>query len=155
MNECNRVLSEASDALSGGHENIIPVASRGPFPQSTPPQIVSTPPPPYYAVIFSSRRVHDDGMGKVEDGDDPQGDDYRATADRMMALASQADGFLGVESVRDHNQLGLTVSYWTDLTSIKDWKNHAEHLIAQEKGKQLWYSAYTTRICRVELEYSL
>jgi heme-degrading monooxygenase HmoA len=110
---------------------------------STHSPIAATPRPPYFAVIFTSIR------------NGAKSEDYSATADRMMALAVNVEGFLGVESVRDHSQLGITVSYWKDLESIKLWKQNGEHLIAQEKGKNDWYSAYTTRICKVERDYSL
>jgi len=113
--------------------------------------IAQTPKPPYYAVIFTSIRSSNDNNDNEATTKHAQ--DYSATADRMVALAAQAEGFLGVESAR--NEVGITVSYWSDLDAIKKWKNHTEHIIAQEKGKQGWYSAYTTRICRVERDYSL
>ncbi|KAG7355663.1 protein of unknown function DUF4188 containing protein [Nitzschia inconspicua] len=106
--------------------------------------IAATPQPPYYAVIFTSIRRNDNSNKS----------DYSITADRMMELASRADGFLGVESVRDESKLGITVSYWRDLESIRVWKHNSEHLVAQEKGQREWYSAYTTRICKVERDYS-
>jgi hypothetical protein len=55
----------------------------------------ATPPPPYYAVIYSSRRTAADGAG------------YAVMADRMVELAAQQPGFLGLEaSVRvEHDDL--------------------------------------------------
>ena len=100
--------------------------------------IARTPPPPYYAVIFTSMRTG------VDNG-------YEAMAQRMVELAAEQPGFLGVESARE--EVGITVSYWRDPDSIAAWKRHAEHQIAQERGKQDWYSAYKTRICKVEREY--
>lgn len=93
---------------------------------------------PYYAVIFTSTRTG------VDDG-------YEDTADRMVELAKQQPGFLGIESAR--NEIGITVSYWKDLESIRQWKQHAEHQLAQKMGKEKWYSHYKTRICKVEREY--
>lgn len=46
------------------------------------------------------------------------------------------------------------ISYWRDLESIARWKQNAEHLLAHSKGKSLWYRQYTTRICKVEREYT-
>ncbi len=102
--------------------------------------IAQTPPPPYYAVIFTSTRTEGDHG-------------YGAMAERMVALASQQPGFLGAESAR--NDVGITVSYWKDLESIRAWKSHAEHLEAQRLGHAQWYSAFTTRIAKVERDYSL
>jgi heme-degrading monooxygenase HmoA len=100
--------------------------------------IADTPTPPYYAVIFSSHR-----------NDDLEG--YSETAARMVELAAEQPGFLGVESVRE--DLGITVSYWSDLESIKRWKAQAEHRVAQRMGMDKWYSSYKTRIALVERDY--
>jgi heme-degrading monooxygenase HmoA len=100
--------------------------------------IANTPEPPYYAVIFSSL-------------DTEVGEGYAETAARMVELAAQQPGFLGVESARE--ELGITVSYWSDLESIKAWKRNAEHLLAQKMGREKWYSSYKTRIARVERDY--
>ena len=100
--------------------------------------IAATPEPPYYAVIFTSVRTG------VDDG-------YEATAQRMVELAAQQPGFLGLESARE--DVGITVSYWRDLESIKAWKANAEHRIAQERGRASWYSDFITRVCKVERAY--
>ena len=99
----------------------------------------STIEPPYYAVIFTSVRTQDD-------------EGYNATAERMLALASEQAGFLGAESARE--QVGITVSYWRDLDAIKNWKKHSEHQLAQQRGRANWYQSYTVRIAKVEREYS-
>ena len=70
--------------------------------------IAETPQPPYYAVIFTSVRTEGDNG-------------YAEMADRMVELAEQQPGFLGVESAR--NDVGITVSYWADLDSIKKLEN--------------------------------
>jgi len=100
--------------------------------------IAKTPAPPYYAVIFSSHQSEDSAG-------------YAATAARMVELAAEQPGFLGVESVRE--ELGITVSYWTDLESIRRWKQNAEHRMAQTSGMKKWYSSYKTRIALVERDY--
>ena len=112
--------------------------------------IAETPQPPYYAVIFTSNRKR---SNKQQQSEDDQDQDYSDTAQRMLDLAKQEKGFLGVESVREDGLLGITVSYWSSLEAIKHWKNHTEHLVAQEKGYKQWYSSYKTRICLVERDY--
>ncbi len=93
---------------------------------------------PYYAVIFTSL------LTEVTD-------DYEHTAQRMMDLAAQQPGFLGVESAR--SGLGITVSYWKDEASIAAWRKNAEHSLARERGRAEWYAAFCTRVCKVEREY--
>jgi heme-degrading monooxygenase HmoA len=94
--------------------------------------------PPYYAVIFTSIRT---------DGDNG----YNAMAEEMVQLANIQDGFLGIESARE--EIGITVSYWKDLESIKKWKENSLHKIAQEKGRLEWYKSFKTRIALVERDY--
>lgn len=100
----------------------------------------NTPEPPYYAVIFTSHRTEKD-------------EGYGSTADVMERLASKQEGFLGVESARNQEGVGITVSYWDSLESINKWKEHTSHKQAKEKGKKDWYSSYITRICKVERSY--
>ena len=100
------------------------------------------PEPPYHAVIFSSRRTSGDNG-------------YGVMAERMLALARAQPGFLGVESVRDASGLGITVSYWRDEAAIAAWQAHAEHLVAQARGRREWYEAFELRVARVERARSL
>ncbi len=102
--------------------------------------LAKTPKPPYYAVIFTSVRSDTD-------------EGYAITADRMVQLAEQQPGFLGAESARGDDKLGITVSYWQDESSIRTWKENSEHRVAQEMGKKQWYLAYRIRIARVERDY--
>ena len=103
--------------------------------------IAKTPQPPYYAVIFTSLRR------------EVAGDGYAPMAERMVELASAQPGFLGVESARGSDGVGITVSYWESLDAIKQWHRHAEHRLAQEQGRARWYDRFQLRICRVEEDY--
>lgn len=98
--------------------------------------------PFHYAVIFSSQRSSEDDTG------------YAEMAAKMEELAAQQPGFIRVESVRDETGRGITVSYWRDLASIKNWRDVAEHQVAQQLGREKWYETYRLTICRVEHDYS-
>jgi len=100
--------------------------------------------PPYYAVIFSSTLTTD---GLSNDAG------YHKTAQRMVELAAAMPGYLGIESARGADGLGITVSYWHDEESIANWRKHAEHLEAQARGKRDWYQHYELRIAKVERAY--
>ncbi|MBB5020159.1 heme-degrading monooxygenase HmoA [Chitinivorax tropicus] len=101
----------------------------------------STPPPPYYVVIFTSLRNQYDEVG------------YEAMAERMLALAQCQAGFLGAESARGSDGLGITVSYWRDEASIQAWRNQLDHLEAQRLGRTRWYERYSLRVAHVERAY--
>lgn len=94
-----------------------------------------------YAVIFSSRRT-------------PGDNGYGAMSDRMDELARRQPGFMGVESVRGADGFGITISYWSSLEAIRDWRRNEEHLLAQEQGKEAWYEHYEIKVCKVERAYA-
>ena len=106
-----------------------------------PSKFATTPEPPYYAVIFTSLRTDAD-------------DGYARVAERMVELAAGQPGFLGVESVRDAEGFGITVSYWSSTEAIARWKAHAEHVAAQQMGISNWYAHYELRVARVERAYA-
>lgn len=102
--------------------------------------IAKTPKPPYYAVIFTSLRT---------DGD--QG--YAEMSEKILQLASEQPGFLGVESARE--DVGITVSYWSCLESIKNWKHNMAHAEARKLGREQWYSSFKLRVAKVERDYGI
>ena len=104
------------------------------------PIFASTPEPPYTAVVFTSTRTAgDNGYGMMSDA--------------MGELAAQQPGYLGVESAREESGLGITVSYWRDEASAKAWKEVGAHLVAQRRGRQVWYRDYRVRIALVTRDY--
>ncbi|GAB3246295.1 antibiotic biosynthesis monooxygenase family protein [Chitinimonas naiadis] len=102
--------------------------------------IANTPTPPYYAVIFTSLRTD------MDTG-------YAEAAERMLARAAQQPGYLGVESARGADGLGITVSYWESEAAILAWKRNAEHALVRAQGRSDWYAAFATRVCKVERAY--
>ena len=100
--------------------------------------LADTPTPPYYAVIFSSTRTaHDEG--------------YAEMSARMVELAREQPGFLGIDSARDG--VGITVSYWVSEEAIRAWHDNAEHGLAQREGYRVFYDSFRLRVARVERAY--
>lgn len=89
-----------------------------------------------WAVIFSS---------KLRDGADGYGD----AATRMVELAQNEPGFLGIESARGADGFGITVSYWDSLEAIERWRDHAEHKLTQNRGREEFYERYSLHVSRV------
>ena len=90
-------------------------------------------------VIFTSLRT------EVDAG-------YAEAAQRMLELAAQQPGFLGVESARSDG-LGITLSCWQSEEAIRAWREHAEHSAVREQGRADWYAAFATRVAKVERAY--
>ena len=101
--------------------------------------IINTPKPPYYAVIFTSIRT------SVDEG-------YAEMNRKLEELALQDPGCYGQESAR--NELGVSVSYWESPEAIRRWKANVDHRLAQQMGREKWYTHYKVRVCKVERDYN-
>ena len=94
------------------------------------------------AVIFTSWRTVADEQG------------YDAAAQEMKALAAQQPGYAGMDSVRDTQGMGITVSYWKDDAAARAWRDHPRHAVIRDAGRKLWYTRYTLHVARVERGYA-
>ena len=107
-----------------------------------PSPFARTPQPPYYAVIFTTRRT-------------PGDNGYAEMAAQMDTLAAQQPGYLGIESARGADGVGITVSYWTSEAAIAAWKANAEHALARKLGRAQWYEHFELRVAKVERAYGM
>lgn len=107
------------------------------------PSLAATPEPPYWVVIFTSRRTAEDEEG------------YEKMGEAMAELATKQPGYLGIESVRGEDGVGITLSYWASEQAIHDWKRVAAHLEAQRRGHATWYRDFVVRVAKVERAYTL
>ena len=79
-------------------------------------------------------------------------DEYAQVAQRMRRLALAEFGCVEFDAVtQGTNEIAL--SYWRDEESIRAWKRQAEHVIAQELGRERWYESYTVQICEIRRQY--
>jgi heme-degrading monooxygenase HmoA len=97
--------------------------------------------PKTIAVIFVSQRLPD------------QAAEYSAAASAMDALASAQPGYCGVDSVRDADGSGITVSYWADEAAATAWRNHPDHSEIREAGRGRWYRDYSVHVAAIERSY--
>lgn len=80
---------------------------------------------------------------------------YAMTAQKIHELAQQQDGYLGDDSARGRDGLGITVSYWKSEEDIQNWKRNLDHVAAQTAGQQKWYADYHIHIARVDRHYAM
>jgi heme-degrading monooxygenase HmoA len=97
--------------------------------------------PGQIAVIFTSR-LTGDAAG------------YGEAAAAMAALAATQPGYLGMESARGAEGLGITVSYWADEAAAVAWRHHAEHSLTRDAGRERWYESFSVTVARVERSYA-
>lgn len=105
------------------------------------PYVSRTPAPPYYAVVFTSINANVDHTEHTE------------MYGRLVRLAEAYEGYLGIEGARNADGTGVAAVYFKDLKSIDAWAKDPEHQVAKRQGRELWYSHYMIRICRVERAY--
>jgi len=106
------------------------------------PRLAATPEPPYWVVLFTSRRTPAD----------PEG--YEKMGEAMAELAAKQPGYLGIESTRDAEGVGITLSYWASEQAIHDWKRVSAHTEAQRRGHAGWYEDFVLRVAKVERAYT-
>lgn len=92
-----------------------------------------------YAVIFKAK------INKL----DPK---YSTMAQRMRELAIRDYGCGEFTAVTEDNY-EIAISYWENQEQIKRWKQDAEHLVAQELGRSLWYSSYKVEVVKIIRQY--
>ncbi len=78
--------------------------------------------------------------------------DYAAMAARLRDLALQTFGCLEFHAVTEGEE-EIALSYWPDLAAIKAWKAQAEHLLAQNNGRERWYASYRVEIAEISRAY--
>lgn len=93
------------------------------------------------AVIFSSQRTKADDAG------------YQAAAQEMEILAAKQPGYISIESARDIDGFGITVSYWADEESARAWRDHPRHSEIRELGRALWYESYQLTVADMVRNY--
>ena len=80
-------------------------------------------------------------------------EDYAAMAARLRDLALTEYNCLEFFAVTE-GEREVAISYWESEEHILKWKQNAEHLIAQERGRRQWYRSYTVEVVNVLRAYS-
>jgi len=78
--------------------------------------------------------------------------EYAQLAQRLRTLALEEFGCLAFDTLTE-GETELTLSYWPDENAIAAWKAHAEHLAAQQFGRDAWYDSYTVQVAQIVREY--
>jgi len=95
-----------------------------------------------YLVVFRSTRKLDDGVV------------YSEWSEKMEILVKTIDGYEKHFGFRDPDtREGLTISYFNSLDAISEWKNLADHKVAQDLGREKFYEEYSVQVCEILREY--
>ena len=102
--------------------------------------LTQTPEPPYVAVVFTSLLGPDDAG-------------YAEAASRMMERVRATPGYLGADSARGADRVGITVAYFRDAAAVRAWRDDPEHTATRAVGRERWYDAFEVRVATVERAY--
>lgn len=95
-----------------------------------------------YAVIFKASFYQ-----SIE-----QDEEYNIFVKKMRSLAFEKYNCQDFISLSEKGE-EISISYWKSEEDIHAWKNDPEHLLAQRKGREKWYSKYTVQIAQINREY--
>jgi len=79
-------------------------------------------------------------------------DEYFTVAARMRELALKEFGCLEFQAISEGKD-EVALSYWPDEASIRAWKSHSDHVLAQQLGRERWYESYVVQVAQVTREY--
>lgn len=84
-------------------------------------------------------------------------DAYLDIAAELKPELQKIDGFISVERFRSLVNPGklLSLSTWRDEAAVKAWREHAEHRVAQARGKADLFARYRIRVAEVGRDYGL
>lgn len=72
----------------------------------------------------------------------------------LEAIAKELPGFIQQDSSRNEDGYGISISYWKDEESAKEFKKVSVHLEAQQAGREHYYKWYDVKICKLIRQYS-
>ncbi len=78
--------------------------------------------------------------------------EYAQTAARLRDLALREHGCLEFTSLTDGSE-EIALSYWPDEESVRAWKRHADHVMAQRLGRERWYATYRVDVAEIRRSY--
>ena len=82
-------------------------------------------------------------------------DAYLDHAARLKPVLEKMDGFISIERFQSLTTPGklLSLSFWRDEAAVANWRNHAEHRLAQAAGRAGLFADYRLRVVSVIRDY--
>ena len=73
--------------------------------------------------------------------------EYGQRVAKLFEIVAAMPGFRGIRSYEAEDGERLSLIEFDSHESLAAWREHAEHRVAQELGKQKYYSEYHLQIC--------
>lgn len=68
---------------------------------------------------------------------------------QMYTLVRTIPGFLSVKEFAASDGEGVAIAEFASLASLNAWKDHPEHVRAQEQGREAFFAEYRIQVCEV------
>lgn len=72
--------------------------------------------------------------------------EWEQTFERMVALASEAPGFISLDGYASPDGMHLAVVRFESDEALQAWKDHPEHVRAQGRGRNAFFDAYRVTV---------
>ena len=81
--------------------------------------------------------------------------EYEHTAEKIHALAVSMPGFLSIKTFAADDGERVSIVEFESEATHHAWRNHPEHRIAQQLGREKFYSEFRIQVCSVEKDYAM
>jgi heme-degrading monooxygenase HmoA len=79
-------------------------------------------------------------------------DEYVALVNRMIELAAAMPGYISHKGFFADDGERVTIVEFASEEGMRAWRMHPEHVQAQRKARQIYYSEYSVQVCEVVRE---
>ena len=79
--------------------------------------------------------------------------EYGAEVPRLLAIAQKMPGFASIKGYAADDGEQLILIEFENEQALAAWREHPDHLIAQELGRSKYYSEYKIQVCNTIREY--
>lgn len=78
--------------------------------------------------------------------------DFNELADKMLGLARSMPGFISYKVYVSDDGERCSVIEFDSTDHLQAWREHPEHLDAQQTGRENYYQEYSLHVCEPERE---
>ena len=84
-------------------------------------------------------------------------DQYFDLAASLRPEVEKIDGFISVERFESVATPGkfVSISFWRDEAAVQRWREHADHEVAQARGKAGIFADFRISVAEIERQYTM
>lgn len=80
-------------------------------------------------------------------------DAYQTLAPEILELARSMPGFQSFKSFTAEDGERVSLIEFASEETLAAWRNHPDHIAAQQRGKDAFYAEYRIQVCEVVRDY--